>query len=949
MTLSLILCSRNDHYMGDSRWRLETALNYVAERVQEIGPRARDAVEVLVADWGSEIPLRDVLRLTPAAARIVSFVTVPLSLARERQRDSPFPEVLALNAAARLARGAYIGRIDQDTLVGERFLRLFLEIVEGSRGLGRGRATPEAALLFSNRRSIPYRFAASTPSLRNVSRFVQLFGTGLKVWRDNPKTGVFWTSYVGIWLAHRNLWHECGGYDERLIYYNWMETDMICRLRRKYPTIDLGELTNYDFYHLDHHDPRGAPFARRHAMKNADVDPTAVPPVLHPNTTAWGLHGHSLALQATSTTPAGSVPGGTSLKEHVALARLTLRSVAGAAFDPVVIFWRVQARRAGLVRGELARKPVTRWAGSLRELWTKSHADSTRAIARPYSSRLRTAIAEASSAIGVLTLARGIRLRIELSTSGEIRGRERAERDYFSQFHEEYGRVLGARFNHGTTTGKRALVVSSRCPTVETELCLIKALQLGGFTPVVLLEDEQRALRPYYELAGVSEIHRSSAFSTPRYYGTTAAAVLSRCHTLEDLLGYAQGGVRVGRIAASTAIRQLRRGSLDLRSRDMRECLVRRVSSSLSSAADARNILRTVRPDLALFVSTEYTPKGELFDACIEEDLDVIAYDMAHKSNALMFKRYGRGNRECHLASLSEASWAHVRNLEWTESERDRLDHELTAGYAAGDWCGACPTPSRTRDAGSHALVRQLGLDPAKRTAVIFSHILWDSPLMWARTLFTTYEEWLIETLHAASANENLNWVVKIHPAHIRKRLKEGYQDEPAETRALRERLGTLPRHVVVIPPDTAVSTFSLFAAMDYCLTVRGTVGIEAARLGIPVLTAAMSRYDRRGFTIDSDSRAEYLRRVAHIDETPALSGQQRALAERFAYGLFVLRPLESSTWDAAGANAWVAARGGRPRARIKIHAESQWRQAPDMRALADWFVSGEEDFLNRG
>jgi hypothetical protein len=53
--------------------------------------RAQD-VEVLVADWGSDVPLRDVLRLTPAAAGLVSFILIPPELARPLQQDSPFPD-----------------------------------------------------------------------------------------------------------------------------------------------------------------------------------------------------------------------------------------------------------------------------------------------------------------------------------------------------------------------------------------------------------------------------------------------------------------------------------------------------------------------------------------------------------------------------------------------------------------------------------------------------------------------------------------------------------------------------------------------------------------------------------------------------------------------------------------------------------------------------------------
>src|SRR5476651_1634421 len=70
--LSLILCWRNDAYMGNSVWRLETTLNYTCDRVHALG--REDDVEVIVADWGSEVPLAEVVALGPAAARMVSFL-----------------------------------------------------------------------------------------------------------------------------------------------------------------------------------------------------------------------------------------------------------------------------------------------------------------------------------------------------------------------------------------------------------------------------------------------------------------------------------------------------------------------------------------------------------------------------------------------------------------------------------------------------------------------------------------------------------------------------------------------------------------------------------------------------------------------------------------------------------------------------------------------------------
>ena len=171
---------------------------------------------------------------------------------------------------------------------------------------------------------------------------------------------------------------------------------------------------------------------------------------------------------------------------------------------------------------------------------------------------------------------------------------------------------------------KTALVVSSRCPSIEAELCIIRALQLSGVRPVVLLEDEQRALRPYYALAGVDEVHHWSEFLTSLHFSNAAVAAVGRCRTLEDMLHITHDGVRVGQIAACTALRQLRLGVLDMREPGVRPLLARRVAASMTSTAEAQRILQVVRPDLVL-TETEYTPKGELFETCLEHGCDVVA------------------------------------------------------------------------------------------------------------------------------------------------------------------------------------------------------------------------------------------------------------------------------------------------------------------------------------
>ena len=121
--------------MGNSRWRLETSINLALLNAKKIG--LLDDIEIIVTDWGSEVPLSSVLSLINEAERRVKFINIPTKIAEKEQKDSKFPEVIALNVAARRATGDYIGRIDNDTIVGRNFSRSSktVSIIEKNYGL----------------------------------------------------------------------------------------------------------------------------------------------------------------------------------------------------------------------------------------------------------------------------------------------------------------------------------------------------------------------------------------------------------------------------------------------------------------------------------------------------------------------------------------------------------------------------------------------------------------------------------------------------------------------------------------------------------------------------------------------------------------------------------------------------------------------------------------------
>ncbi len=544
--------------------------------------------------------------------------------------------------------------------------------------------------------------------------------------------------------------------------------------------------------------------------------------------------------------------------------------------------------------------------------------------------------------IGMLPIAMMLLRWARMATPAGFR-QERVLRNEYRAFKASYGRPLGCQLNPGRRSRQKALVVSVGFPSgVKAELGLIKGLEIAGFDVVAVMKRDPW-LAKYYRMAGVADIIFWDQF-VPHLALAEVETMFGAISSSEQLLSFEYAGARTGRCTASTALRNLRVGSLDLHSPALRSAVRPYFISGMMHALAAREIIQRVRPSVAMFVDKGYTPQGELFDVCLSEGVDAFTWNAAHRGNCLMLKRYRNGNRDEHPASLSDESWALVRAMPWTDAHRQHLREELFGSYVSGDWYSEVGTQFKTRLLDAQEIKSRLRLDSSKKTAVIFPHILWDGTFFWGTDLFCNYEEWFLETIRAAMANRHLNWIIKVHPANVVKDARDGVKTEPAEVAAIRSRIGALPDHIRIIQADSDISTFSLFSIMDYCLTVRGTIGIEAACMGVPVLTAGTGRYDHKGFTIDSKSKDEYLAKLRALQDISALDPAQRELAERFAYALFVMRTLPLTTFTLEYRKDATAS------IHTQIHAQGpeDWLSAPDLKAFVEWVSHPERlDFFS--
>lgn len=533
--------------------------------------------------------------------------------------------------------------------------------------------------------------------------------------------------------------------------------------------------------------------------------------------------------------------------------------------------------------------------------------------------------------------------------AGRILSSKRANRHLetrrtFETFVNQHGPALGLGVV-AEGASRTALWVASDSETrAAWELGVVKALQMAGFRVIVLA---RRAVwvRWYFGLAGVERVLFWDSFTGPVPMGRLRR-IVEGLETVEDLFELHYQNVRVGKSAASTTLRHTRSGTVNLGNAYHCRVVMNSLAGGLKYAMASERILGEINPDLVLFSDRGYNRNGMMFDLAIAQARDTVTWNAAHKSNSIILKRFTKDTCDVHPCSLSDASWDFLQNAPWSREQEDAVVEELRCSYTTGEWYSEVGTQFDKKVLDSRAIRTELGLDPARKTILVFPHILWDGTFFWGTDLFPSYEAWLVETLKAAAANDRVNWVVKIHPANTVKNMREGHQGEPAEVLAARAVLEDWPEHIKFLPADSPINTFSLFQIMDLCLTVRGTIGIEAAAMGIPVVTGGTGRYDRRGFTVDPDTAGEYLQLLAALPELPSMSSCQKELALRFAHAVFLNRPLEMESFQFHFQRDETAS----TRVQITVDTAEQLEQARDLRRLAEWFADRNRlDYLNEG
>lgn len=474
--------------------------------------------------------------------------------------------------------------------------------------------------------------------------------------------------------------------------------------------------------------------------------------------------------------------------------------------------------------------------------------------------------------------------------------------------------------------------------TINIESLFAKYFNLKNYNVYFLSNlKEQRAVKTFRAIGSKVIFHHFVYFKNGLKF---LFKNLPEVKDSEELKNFSYQNIHIGIGIYSTVFRKLKIGQLDFSDKKTKRLARRYLWRSIVYLETAKEIINKIKPDLILALEKGYIGHSEIFNLATEKNIDFIQWRGCQEPSALIFKRYNKKNKREQSFSVSYKIWKEFLEKPWDENYEKEVYDIFERGYRGKDWFRYNNLMENTKLIGKEEFIKKYNLDSNKKIAVLFSHIMWDANLFYGKDLFGNgFEEWLIESVKVMVKNKNLNWLIKIHPANKYKHKLENIKGEYREIKALKENFGRIPENIKIIYPENNINPYSLFDIINYAITVRGTIGMEFPCFGVSTLIAGTGRYSGRGFTVDSQSRKEYLKLLSHLEDIPSLKESQRRVAILHAYIVFRLRPLRFQSYREKYLD-------GKMDIDIMIKKPEEGR---DFIKFVNWATkSKEEDFLNQ-
>ena len=369
--------------------------------------------------------------------------------------------------------------------------------------------------------------------------------------------------------------------------------------------------------------------------------------------------------------------------------------------------------------------------------------------------------------------------------------------------------------------------------------------------------------------------HRYSEWLTPQ--DRTDARELARTLPLDQIRCFSRDGLSIGEHAHAGALRFFATGSLD--AEPAAEPVLRRyLEAALLTASAARRLLRTGGFSTVVLTHGIYVPWGIIGEVARQEGVRVATWNVAYRKRRFIFSHDDTYHHT--LMTEPQDGWERL-NLSPAQ------DRELTKYLSSRrdglfDWI----VFHRPRRQDPEEIASRTGIDRSRPVIGLLTNVTWDAQVHYPANAFPDMLEWLVQTCEYFAGRPDLQLLIRVHPGEI-----SGFPPSRQPIlRELRKRVPRLAPNIIVVPPESDMSTYSLMSLCNAAIIYGTKMGVELTSVGLPVIVAGEAWIRNKGLTRDATSAAEYFRILSELPFRERLAGTQLARARRYAYHFFFNR-----------------------------------------------------------
>ena len=336
-------------------------------------------------------------------------------------------------------------------------------------------------------------------------------------------------------------------------------------------------------------------------------------------------------------------------------------------------------------------------------------------------------------------------------------------------------------------------------------------------------------------------------------------------------------GLSVGEHASAGALRFFARG--DLGQEECAEPVLRRYFEASLLTAMALGRLLASRPfRCCSFHHGIYIPQGIIGEVARQAGVRIANWVVAYRKQRFIFSH---GDTYHHtLVDEPVSTW---ESITWTDKIRHQTEEYLKSRWQGSqDWIYFHDNPTEDIE----QIRRELQFEISQPAVLLLTNVIWDAQLHYRANAFANMLDWIEQTIRYFSRRQDLNLIIRIHPAEIR----GGIPSRQLMAEEIARRFPLLPANIRVIGPDKDVSTYALALDSDAAIIYGTKTGVELTSIGIPVIVAGEAWIRNKGLTEDATSPESYFRLLDSLPKLQRLPEETKIRALKYAYHFFFRR-----------------------------------------------------------